>query len=74
MFLCSAIVRGGFAAACLMVLLGGCYSVKPLDLPRVGTEVPLALPLDLLLELELSTRSPCGLIMFGCPGPTVRVV
>ena len=42
--------------------------MKPLELPRVGTEVPRDVPLNLLLEIELFTRSECRTPL-GCPGP-----
>jgi len=52
----------------VVAFLAACHSVKPLALPRVGTEVPWEVPLDLLVEIELFTRSDCGLLP-GCPGP-----
>lgn len=56
------------ALAWLVAQLSACHTVTPLALPEVGTRVPKDVPLDLLLEMELYTRSRCT-TPFGCPGP-----
>lgn len=51
----------------LVTAIIGCHTPR-LALPSVGTQIAAEIPLDLLWEVELSTKSSCGLFP-GCPGP-----
>jgi hypothetical protein len=55
----------------IIASLVGCDTPR-LMLPTVGTTTAAELPLNLLWEVELSTRSSCGLIFGAVLDRTVR--
>lgn len=54
-------------AAVVGLTIIGCDTPR-LMLPSIGTKTAAEVPLNLLWETELSTKSSCGLLP-GCPGP-----